>query len=102
VPLQPCPECQTPVSDSATVCPKRGRPHPTRKRVNKSVQAVASLLVSGLGIVGFMASEWAYQAERSNTLGLVPSAKRYEGWPIAGALVVIGFILFSRAVNRKD
>ncbi len=70
--------------------------------MNKSVQSALSLLLVVLGIVVFKASEWAFQAEQSTTLGLVPSAKRYESWPIALALVVIGLILFSRAVNRKD
>lgn len=102
MPLQPCPECQTLVSDSATACPNCGRPHPTRKRMNKSVQAVASLLVVALGMLIFKASEWGFQAEQATTLGYVSSAKRYEGWPIAGAIVVIGVVLFLRAMNRKD
>lgn len=90
------------VSESATACPKCGRPHPTRKRINKSVQAVGSLLVVGLGMLLFKASEWAFQAEQATTTGYVSSAKRYEGWPIAGAIVVIGVILFLRTMNRKD
>jgi len=57
VPLQHCPECQTLVSESAPICPKCGRPHPTAKRPSKADQLAGSwglaiLAVAGTG--GFM------------------------------------------------
>lgn len=52
MPLQPCPECQTPVSDSAKVCPKCGRPHPMTKRAGKADQLAGSWGLVVLAVLG--------------------------------------------------
>lgn len=52
MPFQPCPECQTLVSESANLCPKCGRPHPTSKRAGKADQLAGSLGLVVLAVVG--------------------------------------------------
>lgn len=88
MPLQPCPECQTLVSESALLCPKCGRPYPARKRANRNAETVGGLVVLGIGLAMLAIGA---------SLRLGP-----EMMLPCGLLMVIGTAIFKKAVNRKD
>lgn len=51
MPLEPCPDCQTLVSKSATICPKCGRSWLGRKRSSKAAQLSAAWSTVGIGVL---------------------------------------------------
>lgn len=65
MPLQPCPECQTLVSESAQACPKCGRPHPTAKRASRANQLAGSWGFVVLAVIGTVAFMYVCRSEPS-------------------------------------